>query len=504
MINAPTNDNLEELALSYFKLHRLKPHQHAIIQDVLKQQDILAVLPTGSGKSLCYQLPALLLNGVFIVVSPLIALMIEQVEKLKALNISAECLHSNLNIEHQNSIIEKIPHLKLLYVSPERLLTPAFFKIMRNNTISGFAIDEVHCMLQWGADFRPEYVALKHLKHYFPNVPIIALTATATQKQQKAIIQHLKINPRQHIYSAYKSNIQYQVIPTSELKSKTLEICQTHINQSGIIYCATRRRVEFIYNYLQSQGIPALRYHAGMTAEDRDKNHQIFYQSKDHVMVATVAFGMGVDKQDIRYIVHFDLPGRLDQLIQETGRAARDGDSACSYLLYHPEHFLQLNLWRFKNASPLLYQEMIQDLQKMSIFLNSQQCFRTLIVEHFESEVLPSCGECIRCLNPPGEPKFVHDDIFKLLSTLYRIDESANWETAIDILLGLKNARTSAYFEYSTFGIGQNLNKYGWYLCINYLFALGWITFSESASPGWRLTLTGKKVLKSKTISLGL
>lgn len=504
MITATTHEDLEHLAQSYFKLHRLKSHQIAIIQDVLKQQDILAVLPTGSGKSLCYQLPALILDGVFVVVSPLIALMIEQVDKLKALNIPAECLHSNLTPIEQEAIIEKLPTLKLLYVSPERLLTPAFFKTMKQNQISGFAIDEVHCMLHWGADFRPEYVALKHLKRYFPHVPIIALTATATHKQQNSIIEHLQINPRQHIYSAYKPNIQYQVIATHELKLKTLEICQSHAQHSGIIYCATRRRVEYVYNYLIQQGISALCYHAGMSADERHAQQQAFYQSHSQVMVATVAFGLGIDKPDIRYIIHFDLPGRIDQLIQETGRAGRDGALANSYLLYHPEQFLQLNLWRFKKASPLLFAEMIDDLQKLTILLNSQQCFRSLIVEHFEGEVVPPCGECYRCINHVSTPSFAHDDILKLLSTVYRLDEQSSWETAIEVLLGIKNTRTNAYTELSTFGIGQQLNKFGWYICLNYLFALGWLTLTESPTPSWRMTNQGKKILKSKNINLSL
>ena len=499
-----SDEELEAFAQSQFKLHRLKPQQIAIIKDFLNHHDILAVLPTGSGKSLCYQLPALIKPGLFIVISPLIALMVEQVDRLKNLNIAAECLHSNLNVEQQNQIIQQLSNIKLLYISPERLLTQSFFKIMRNLNISGFAIDEVHCMLHWGADFRPEYDALKHLKKYFPNQPMMALTATATQKQQIAIIEHLQIKPKQHIYSAYKPNIQYQVIATSHIHQKTLEIVQQHPAQNGIIYCATRRRVEFIQKFLQSNGIPALGYHAGMTAEERLEQQNRFVNSENQVMVATLAFGMGVDKQDIRYIIHADLPGRLDQLIQETGRAGRDGQTASSYLLYHPEQFLQLNLWRFQKASPLLHAEMVEDLQKMSIFLNSQQCFRGLIAEHFEGEVLPACGECERCVNPKHPPNFATDDVLKLLSTIYRAQSTGTWDCVVDILLGVHNTKTSAYLNLSTYGIGQHLTKFEWYICLNYLFAMQWIHLMPQTHPTWQLSLQGIKILKSQIIELAL
>ncbi len=492
-------DELETLAKLKFNLSALKPFQQAIISDFMHGHDILIISPTGSGKSLCYQLPALLLPGTFIIISPLIALMQDQVYKLKQKNIEAEFLHAELSREEQKEILDKVQNqkTKLLYISPERLLQNSFLSFLKQQQISGFAIDEVHCMLQWGQDFRPEYQGLSKLKNIFPNVTIMALTATANPKQQQQIIQELKLSAKKHIHSIHRQNIAYEVINTGQTKANLEMICQKHSKQSGIIYTASRQRVDSIYQFLKDKGYPVLRYHAGMSVLDKNEQMNQFIKSDSNIMIATIAFGMGVDKSNIRFVLHLDVPGRFDQLIQEIGRVGRDGLNASSYLLFHSGNFLQFNLWRIQKSHPKIFEEQMNELQIMSQFLYSSACFETLIAKYFEDIHKDACGKCQRCLHktPTTIPT---EDVLKLLSCIYRLQNNANLKLIIDVMQGINPARTKEFEHLSTFGIGQHQTASYWQSLVCFLFSKNLITIQDQNSMAWHLTSQGVLFLKTQ------
>lgn len=490
-------DELETLAKLKFNLSQLKPFQHAIISDFIHGHDILVISPTGSGKSLCYQLPALLLPGTFIIISPLIALMQDQVKKLKAKSIEAECLHAELTKEEQKNILTQVQNaqIKLLYVSPERLLQNFFLSFLKQQKISGFAIDEVHCMLQWGHDFRPEYQDLSKLKSIFPDIPIMALTATANPRQQNKMLTHLGLQAKKHIYSIHRPNIEYEIIFSTHSKSKLETICMKHAGQTGIIYAASRQRVDFIENHLRQQGFKSLKYHAGMSSEEKQLQLNVFQENSGYIMVATVAFGMGVDKADIRFIVHLDTPGRLDQFVQESGRCGRDGELAHSYILFHPGNFLQLNFWQLQKTHQLLFHELVDDLQNMSKFLISDICFYQFLQNYYEQIDTEPCGKCIRCQAPKQRFQLTEDHL-KILSCIYRLHHQASSKLIIEVLQGLRNSRTQDFEHLSTFGIGKNLQTKQWLQILISLFAQDMIGVKKQAQLYWQLSEKAKMALK--------
>ena len=493
------SDDLETLAKLKFNLSTLKPFQQAIIQDFLHGHDVLVISPTGSGKSLCYQLPALILPGTFIIISPLIALMQDQIHKLKHRQIEAECLHADLPREVQQDILKKVKNqaIKLLYVSPERLLQPMFLSFLKQQTLSGFAIDEVHCMLQWGHDFRPEYQGLAKLKQWFPKIPIMALTATASPKNQQKIIGELQLHAKKHIQPIHRENIVFSLIDKIHSSIKLEDLCQKHLNQSGLIYTASRQKVDSIYQRLHSQGYPVLRYHAGLTPDEKNQQLKQYLSDKEHIMVATMAFGMGVDKQNLRYVIHLDIPGRFDQFIQEAGRIGRDGQKAHSYLLFHPGQYLQLNLWRLKKIHPAVFQEELYDFQQMTAFLHSSLCFSQWIHAYFGQENFENCGQCQRCHNRvQNSPN--RQDMLMLLSCIYRMQDSAHHAMIIEVMMGKKVARTQAFEKLTTFGLGQHQSSLYWQHLLCQLFANDDIQLRCQQSLAWQLTPKALSALKSR------
>lgn len=494
------SDEIETLAKLKFNLSALKPFQQAIIQDFLHGHDVLVISPTGSGKSLCYQLPALILPGTFIIISPLIALMQDQIHKLKQREIEAECLHADLPRETQRHILQKVKNqsIKLLYVSPERLLQPMFLSFLKQLTISGFAIDEVHCMLQWGHDFRPEYQGLAKLKQWFPKIPVMALTATANPKNQEKIIGQLQLKAQKHIQSIHRDNIEFCIIDKTRSNLKLEDLCQRHLHQSGIIYSASRQKVDSVFLRLKNEGYPVLRYHAGMSAEEKNQQLKAFLSQDGHIMVATMAFGMGVDKADLRFVIHMDIPGRLDQFIQEAGRIGRDGHRAQSYLVFHPEQYLQLNLWRLQKVHPKVFHDELDDFQKMTAFLHSKQCFTTLIHHYFGQASIPTCPGCQRCQNT--QSPFHHpDDMLKILSCIYRMQHDAQHARLMDVMLGKQNARTQSFEQLSTFGIGKHQSLIYWQHALTALLANKDIRLRCQTSMAWQLTPKALSALKSRT-----
>lgn len=493
------SDDLETLAKIKFNLNAIKPFQQAIIKDLLHGHDVFVISPTGSGKSLCYQLPALILPGTFIIISPLIALMQDQIQKLKQRDIQADCLHADLSREMQQKILEKVENqaIKLLYVSPERLLQPFFLSFLKRQTISGFAIDEVHCMLQWGHDFRPEYQGLSKLKQWFPQTPIIALTATANPKNQLKIIEQLQLQAKKHIQSIYRENIEITIINKTQTSLKLENLCQRHLGQSGIIYSASRQKVDSVYQRLKNQGYSVLRYHAGMSADEKNQQLHKFLNSDEHIMIATIAFGMGIDKPNLRYVIHLDVPGRLDQFIQEVGRIGRDNQKSYSYLLFHPGQYLQLNLWRLQKTHANIFHDEIDDFQKMTSFLHSQQCFKTLILDYFGQGPVSTCGQCQRC-QEQSKALYSSEDMLKLISCIYRMGNEADYKKLMEVMLGQKNTRTQSFEHLSTFGIGQHQNLIYWQERLTALFANHDIRIGDPQTLAWQLTPKALSALKSR------
>lgn len=490
-----------EIATKIFQYPSLKPHQFRVMEDFLSGEDLLFIAPTGSGKSVCYQIPALIWPGTLIVISPLIALMNEQVSKLKALGIKAECLHSAMDKEQllQTFQLLKNGAFKLIYVTPERLVQNNFLRFLETIHISGFAIDEAHCILHWGDDFRPEYERLSIIKSKFPHVPIMALTATATPAQQQLIIDKLKISAKKHIHSAFKENIHYQVLACQDLKAQLINILHQHPRQSGIIYCATRQRAENLSRYLYSKDIPAFCYHAGLSPELRQHQQQLFQEQKQSIMVATSAFGMGIDKKDIRFVIHYDIPARLDQFIQESGRAGRDGQMAHSYLLYHPELFLQFNLWNLKQYHVEKQQPMLDEFQLMTKMTAMRQCFPQQILNYFENQNQDACQICHACQT---QKAIDMTSILQLLSCINQMGINTPWGLVVDVLIGKKSNKTKPHQNLTSFGLGQSQEKWFWYDLLCQAYANGWIKLIiKNESIDWQLTISSQKLLAHEAIT---
>lgn len=489
---------IDKIVQECFQIKALKTFQGQAINDFLNKHDLLLISSTGSGKSICYQVPALLLPGTLIVISPLIALMQDQVQKLLKQGIHAAFLNSNQTITEQQHILQQLSNcsLKLLYISPEKLLQARFLQFLKKQNISGFIIDEVHCMLQWGHDFRPEYQALSCLKKRFPNLPIMAVTATASPKQQQQIIIDLGLKASIHQAKNERFNLNYQVIPSMSSKESLNQIIAKHPSHNGIIYAATRQRVYSTYQFLKSFHPEVLHYHAGLESSIRQAQQKQFEQSKAALMVATLAFGMGIDKSDIRYIIHMDIPSRLDQFVQESGRAGRDGDTAYSYLLYNPIHFLEFNLWKIKEAPPLLQAELIEELKQMGKFIHAKSCYQGILFTYFYGDKGYACGECAPCQEKSLTANFKHESKLKLLSCIYRLGPRASSSIIVDVLCGVKNNRTHLVQTISTFGIGIQQSKAYWYELMLILFIEDVIQLKISERPIWQLTAKAVEILK--------
>jgi ATP-dependent DNA helicase RecQ len=465
-----------------FGFDSFRGRQEEIIGHVVGGGDALVLMPTGGGKSLCYQIPALVRPGTGIVISPLIALMQDQVQALRQLGIRADFLNSTQDPGTRHVVEQqfKAGELDLLYLAPERLRAPGTLQLLDASRISVFAIDEAHCVSQWGHDFRPDYLELQVLHERWPDVPRIALTATATQATREEIAIRLKLAGSKLSVSSFdRPNIQYRIVPKNEPKRQLLQFLRTeHPGDAGIVYCLSRDSTEKLAAFLTDNDIPALPYHAGLDSGVRAEHQARFLREDGLVMVATIAFGMGIDKPDVRFVAHLDMPRSVEGYYQETGRAGRDGQPATAWLAYGLADVVQQRRMIDSSEGTVAHRRlMASHLDAMLALCETTDCRRTQLLAYF-SERTAACGNCDTCLSPPQ----TWDGTVpaqKLLSTIIRLERERDQRYGagqiIDILLGKKTAKVSdnAHHELKTFGIGIELNEAQWRGVVRQLLAQG-------------------------------
>ena len=491
---------------SVFGLTAFRGAQEEIIRHVTDGGNCLVLMPTGGGKSLCYQLPSLLRDGCGIVVSPLIALMRDQVAALLEAGVNAAVLNSTLSFEEASEVERRLiaGDLDLVYVAPERLLTPRCLSLLGQANIALFAIDEAHCVSQWGHDFRPEYVGLSVLAERFPNVPRIALTATADALTRKEIVERLQLTGApQFVASFDRPNIRYEIVEKqngpAQLKAF---IAERHAGDAGIVYCLSRAKVEDMAASLSEAGIPALPYHAGLDASVRARNQDRFLNEDGIVMVATVAFGMGIDKPDVRFVAHLDLPKSIESYYQETGRAGRDGKPSAAWMTFGLQDIVQQRRMIDESTGSDAFKRVsIGKLDALVALAETVHCRRSRLLGYFgETAGTVSCGNCDNCLSPPrlSDGKVVAQ---KLLSCAYRTGQRFGAMHLIDVLVGRLTERVQQ-FEHdklSVFGVGRELNEKQWRAVLRQLVAMGHLRADSEAYGALKLTDTARGVLKGET-----
>jgi ATP-dependent DNA helicase RecQ len=459
------NKNALSVLKDYFGFDSFREPQEDIVNDVIAGQDVLVLMPTGGGKSLCYQIPSLVRPGVGIVVSPLIALMEDQVAALRLQGIRAAYYNSSLNSEDSRRVLAQLhqEELDLLYVAPERLLSASFLERLESCHLALFAIDEAHCVSQWGHDFRPEYAALGILKRQFPHVPIIALTATADKQTRHDIVVRLNYQPKKYVASFNRPNIHYQVVPKTAAAKQLNQFLQSQSQQSGIIYCGTRNGVERLAEQLKSMGYKARAYHAGLPHSERSKVQTLFRHDNIDIVVATVAFGMGIDKPNVRFVIHYDLPKNIEGYYQETGRAGRDGLPARALLLYNAGDSARLRSWIME--VPDEEQRRIENnkLNHMLAFAEASHCRRQILLRYFDEPCDIECKYCDVCDNPPQQTDATVD-AQKFLSCVYRLRQNYGLTHTIDVLRGSLSEKITQFGHerLSTFGIGKDKSANYW------------------------------------------
>ncbi len=479
--------------------------QAEIVGLVADGHDALVLMPTGGGKSLCYQIPALLRSGCGIVISPLIALMQDQVDALAELGVRAAFLNSSQSFDEAMRTERALRRgeLDLLYIAPERLLTSRCLEMLDDVPIALFAIDEAHCVSQWGHDFRPEYIRLSVLHERYPLVPRIALTATADADTRQEIIDRLQLQAaRQFVDSFDRPNIRYQIIEKDQVRRQLLDfIRDEHAGEAGIVYCLSRKKVEETAEFLNEQGVKALAYHAGMDTATRAAHQSRFLREDGLVMVATIAFGMGIDKPDVRFVAHLDLPKSIEGYYQETGRAGRDGLPADAWMAYGLQDVVQQRRMIDESEADIAYKRMQSArLDAMLGLCETPGCRRVHLLQYFGQSSEP-CGNCDTCLNPPSSFDAT-EAVQKLLSTIYRVGQRFGAVHVLDVLRGVDSTRVKQWQHQSlsTFGIGADRSEAEWRAILRQTLAQGLVDVDHEQYGALRLTEAARPVLRGETV----
>ncbi len=509
----PAVDTLASALKDTFGFSAFRPLQREIMEETLAGRDVLALLPTGGGKSLCYQLPAIVRSGLTLVVSPLIALMKDQVDSLLENGVKAAYLNSSLSEDESKEMWRQLfrREIKILYLSPERLLLEGMLDTLEQLKLEFVAVDEAHCISSWGHDFRPEYRALKAVRERFPNVPMLALTASATERVRHDIVEMLALkNPKNFVASFNRPNLAYRIVPRLSPIKQILEVIEGHKEESGIIYCLSRARTEAVALDLTKKGISAEAYHAGLTAEERSRRQERFVKDETQVMVATIAFGMGIDKPDVRFVIHHDLPKNIESYYQETGRAGRDGLPSECVMLYSSSDAAKLRVFIDQLTDSTEREVSSRQLSRLLQFAEGSECRRVSLLGYFgetycdeRGEPTLVCGACDNCLTPRQEVDAT-EVAQKMISCVLRIQKHSGFSVGlnhiVDVLLGaqVEKIKKWGHDSLSTYGAGKGRTKAEWLYFGRELVTAGLISINHQHFNTVEVTSEGLTALKEK------